>query len=113
MTWWHNADAIAAVLVSVVSAIASIVAARMATHTKQQTSNGHKTNLRADLDRVLATVERIEASQSRDLGLARSHGHQLGEIRRDLSDAVSRHEDDVKRLEDQLRRRPGSGDSCP
>lgn len=126
-------EALATIIVSVVGTIGTIVSARYAWLAKQaaqaahgrasiaaeQTANSHGTNLRDDLDgiaddvrAVAAAIHRIEDVHEATTRLVHSQGHQIGEVRRDLTGAVDRHEDDVRRLYhevDRLRRPGHSG----
>ena len=56
-----------------------------------ETRNGHSTPMRADLDRVIESIERLS--------------HDVTAIRRDLADEENRRRDHVAELRDELHRK--------
>lgn len=75
----------------------------------QVTPNGGST-MRDSISRTEADVSVIRASLEALANVTRSHGHRLGEIRKDLTAAVERHETDVQRIDRAIERnsrRPG------
>ena len=113
--WLQDLSGIAA-LVSAVAALVAAVratgAARDAGKTAAQVSPNGGSTMRDSVSRTEADVAVIR-TQVESLGDAhRSHGHQLGEIKRDLDAKTRRHDQDVQALREEIRsRRPD--DACP
>ena len=100
--WLQDLNGLAALVSAVAALVAAVRASRAARDAgktaAQVTPNGGST-MRDSVTRTEADVAVIRASLEALDNLGRSQGHQLGELRRDLSDAVDRHEDDVRRLD--------------
>lgn len=115
--WLQDLSGIAA-LVSAVAALVAAVratgAARDAGKTAAQVSPNGGSTMRDSIGRTEADVAVIRASLEALTDAHRSQGHQIGEIKRDLTQAVDRHEDDIRRLDRAVERRSGRpGDPCP
>lgn len=113
-------------LAGIISAIAALVAATRAgsaardagraardagTTAAQVAPNGGGSSMRDSITRTEADVSVIRASLESLAKTTSSHGWRLGEIRRDLTQAVERHETDISRLDRAVERldRPGDG----
>lgn len=98
-------------LAALVSAVAALVAASRAgkaardagTTAAQVTPNGGST-MRDSITTTAADVAIIRASLEALAKTTSSHGWRLGEIRRDLTAAIDRHEDDIKRIDRAIER---------
>lgn len=55
-----------------------------ASATRRQVENSHNTNLRDDLDAVKTSLELVLTGQTTSTQLIRSHGYELGHLRRDI-----------------------------
>lgn len=115
--WLQDVNGLAA-LVSAIAALVAAVrasrAARDAGKTAAQVAPNGGSSMRDSVTRTEADVAVIRASLEALTDAHRSHGHQLGEVRRDLTAAVDRHEADVRRIDralDRQSRRPS--DPCP
>lgn len=59
---------------------------------RDQVQNNHATNLRHDVDQVIAGIEQLLEGQQAQAETLRSHGYELGHLRRDLQqERVERH----------------------
>lgn len=123
--------AIAAVISAIGAILAarwSYLSRNHAKGAEDQVANDHSSNLREDLDQVSATLTTqgealsdvsrqiqgvaLGVARIEDLAaLIRSQGHQIGEIRGDLRDvrgdlrsAGERHEEDMRRVEGEIKR---------
>lgn len=52
---------------------------------RKQVQNSHSTNLRDDVDRVLAGIEKLVAGQANHAEALRQHGREIGGLRRDIA----------------------------
>ena len=83
---------------------------RDAKATREQVQNSHSTNLRDDLDDVRRNLALVLDSQQSNTALLRSHGYELGHLRRDIQQERSERERLDSRFDDVLRRLPLKGD---
>lgn len=106
--WLQDLNGIAALVGAIAALIAAVRASKAATSADkaaaQVTPNGGST-MRDSVTRTEADVSVIKAQLEHVTDAIRGHGHQLGEVKRDLYAAVERHEADIHRLE--RLRRPG------
>lgn len=107
--WLQDLNGIAGILSAIAALVAATRAGRAARDAgtaardagktaAQVTPNGGST-MRDSVSRTEADVAVIRASLEGLTNISRSMGHQIGEVRRDLTAAVDRHEDDIRRLD--------------
>lgn len=109
--WLQDLDGLAALVgaaAALVAAFRANKAADAAGKTAAQVTPNGGGSMRDSVSRTEADVAVIRA-RVESLGDAhRSHGHQLGEIKRDLDAKTRRHDQDVQALREEMRsRRPG------
>ena len=120
--WLQDLNGIAGILSAIAALVAATragraardagTAARDAGKTAAQVSPNGGGSMRDSVTRTEADVSVIRASLEALTNISRSQGHQIGEIRRDLTAAADRHETAVARLDRAIERqsdRPGDG----
>lgn len=112
--WLQDLNGLAALISAVAALVAASRAGRAAdsagkaardagTTAAQVTPNGGST-MRDSITTTAADVAIIRASLEALAKTTSSHGWRLGEIRRDLTAAIDRHEDDIKRIDRAIER---------
>lgn len=120
--WLQDLNGIAGVIGAIAGLIAAVRSSKAAAAADKAAASADKTaaqvtpngggSMRDSVTRTEADVSVIRASLEALTNISRSQGHQIGEIRRDLTAAVDRHETDVARLDRAIERqsdRPGDG----
>ena len=112
--WWQDLAGIAGVISAVAALIAAVRASAAATSAGKAAKDAGKTaaqvspngggSMRDSVTRTESDVAVIRAGLELLTNITRSQGHQIGEVRRDLSAAVERHESDINRIDRTLER---------
>ena len=113
--WLQDLNGIAGVIGAIAGLIAAVRSGKAAAAADKAAASADKTaaqvtpnggsTMRDSVSRTEADVAVIRASLEGLANISRSMGHQIGEVRRDLTAAVDRHEDDIRRLDRAVERR--------